>query len=80
MLFRSLEKKYVYIVDKNNVIRSREITIAAELPNIFVVKTGLDKSDKILLEGLRQVRENEKIKCKFVQPDVVLSNLTLYAE
>ena len=78
--FEVLEKKYVYIVDKNNVIRSREITIAAELPNIFVVKTGLDKSDKILLEGLRQVRENEKIKSKFVQPDVVLSNLTLYAE
>jgi len=78
--FEVLEKKYVYVLDKNNVIRSREITIAAELPHIFVVKSGLNKDDKILLEGLRQVRENEKIHSKFVKPDSVISHLSLYAE
>jgi membrane fusion protein (multidrug efflux system) len=78
--FEVLEKKYVYVLDKNNVIRSREISIEAELPNIFVVKSGLTKDDKILLEGLRQVHENEKIHTKFVKPDSVISNLTLYAE
>ena len=78
--FEVLEKKYVYVLDKNNVIRSREITIEAELPNIFVVKSGLTKDDKILLEGLRQVKENEKIHSKFVKPDSVISNLNLYAE
>ena len=78
--FEVLEKKYVYVLDKDNVIRSREITIEAELPNIFVVKSGLSKTDKILLEGLRQVKENEKIHSKFVQPDSVISNLNLYAE
>ncbi len=78
--FEVLEKKYVYVVDKNNVIRSREITIAAELPNIFVVQAGLNKDDKILLEGLRQVRENEKIKYRLAKPDSVISHLNLYAE
>jgi len=78
--FEVLEKKYVYVLDKDNIIRSREITIEAELPNIFVVKSGLAKTDKILLEGLRQVKENEKIHSKFVRPDSVISNLNLYAE
>ena len=78
--FEVLEKKYVYVVDKDNKIRSREITIAAEMPHIFVVRAGLNKDDKILLEGLRQVRENEKISYKFVQPSSVISNLGLYAE
>lgn len=78
--FEVLEKKYVYVVDKNNVIRSREIKIAAELPNIFVVQSGLKIDDKILLEGLRQVSENQKIQYKFVQPDSVISHLSLYAE
>ena len=78
--FEVLEKKYVFVVDKNNVIRSREITIAAEMPHIFVVKSGLNTDDRILLEGLRQVKENEKIHPKFVQPTSVLSNLNLYAE
>ena len=78
--FEVLEKKYVYVVDKNNVIRSREIKIAAELPNIFVVQSGLKMNDKILLEGLRQVSENQKIQYKFVEPNSVISHLSLYAE
>ncbi len=78
--FEVLEKKYVYVVDKNNVIRSREIKIAAELPNIFAVQSGLKEGDKILLEGLRQVSENQKIQYKFLQPDSVISHLSLYAE
>ncbi|SFE67644.1 membrane fusion protein, multidrug efflux system [Spirosoma endophyticum] len=78
--FEVLEKKYVYIVDKDNKIRSREITVAAEMPHIFVVRSGLTKDDKILLEGLRQVKENEKIQYTFVKPASVISNLSLYAE
>jgi membrane fusion protein (multidrug efflux system) len=78
--FEVLEKKYVYVLDKDNVIRSREVEIEAELPHIFVVKSGLKTTDKILLEGLRQVKENEKIHSKFVQPDSVISHLSLYAE
>ena len=78
--FEVLEKKYVYVVDKNNMIRSREITIAAEMPHIYAVQSGLATGDRILLEGLRQVRENEKIRCKFVRPDSVISHLDLYAE
>lgn len=78
--FEVLEKKYVYVIDKDSKIQSREITIAAELPHIFVVKAGLNKDEKILLEGLRQVKEKEKIHFKFVKPDSVLSNLSLYAE
>lgn len=78
--FEVLDKKFVYVVDKDNVVRSREITIAAELPHIFIVETGLNESDRILLEGLRQVRENQKIECTFEEPGEVISHLHLYAE
>jgi membrane fusion protein (multidrug efflux system) len=78
--FEVLEKKYVYVIDKDNKVRSREVTIAAEMPHIFVVSAGLKKDDKILLEGLRQVKENEKIAYKFEKPATVISNLGLYAE
>ncbi|TAE30669.1 MAG: efflux RND transporter periplasmic adaptor subunit [Cytophagales bacterium] len=78
--FEVLDKKYVYVLDKNDVIHSREITIAAEMPHVFAVKSGLAKTDRILLEGLRQVKENEKIHYTFEQPKSVLSHLSLYAE
>lgn len=78
--FEVLDKKYVYVVGEDGVISAREIKIAAELPHIFVVGKGLEEGEKILLEGLRHVRENEKIKYKFVEPDYVISHLELYAE
>ena len=78
--FEVLDKKFVYVIDKNNQIKSREITVTAELPHIFIVGSGLAPTDKILLEGLRQVHENEKIEFSFMKPDSVVSNLNLYAE
>jgi membrane fusion protein (multidrug efflux system) len=78
--FEVLDKKYVYVVDKNNVIRSREIKIAAELPHIFAISEGLSVNDKILLEGIRLVKENEKINYKLEKPEYVMSHLELYAE
>ena len=78
--FEVLDKKYVYVIDKDNKVRSREIVIAAELPHLFIIKKGLNEKDKILLEGLRLVKENEKINYKLKKPEDVLSNLELYAE
>lgn len=78
--FEVLDKKYVYVVDKSGKLKSREITVAAELPHIYVVKDGLNQSDQILLEGLRLVKENEKIHYKYLKPATVMSQLDLYAE
>ncbi len=78
--FEVLEKKYVYVIDKDNKVKSREITIAGELPHIFIIKDGLSTGDKILLEGLRLVNEGDKIHYKLEKPEQVLSHLELYAE
>jgi membrane fusion protein (multidrug efflux system) len=58
--FEVLDKKYVYVVDKEGKIRSREITIAAEMPHIFVVKSGLTKDDKILLKACVRLKKTKK--------------------
>ena len=78
--FEVLDKKYVFVVDKNNIVRSRLITVGAEMPHIFVVTGGLAETDKILLEGLRRVKENQKIDFDLVAPVTALSQLELYAE
>lgn len=78
--FEVLDKKYVFVVDANDVIQSRNITIGAELPHIYSVTNGLKENDKILLEGLRKVREKDKIAFKFVKPISAMSQLELYSE
>ncbi len=78
--FEILDHKYVFVIDKNNTVQSRKITIGEELPHLYLVTAGLAETDKILIEGLRKVNENDKIEYDFVKPESVLSHLNLYAE
>jgi membrane fusion protein (multidrug efflux system) len=78
--FEVLDKKYVFVVNEENQIESRQIKTGEELPHIYEVVEGLDTDDKILLEGLRLVRENDHISYNFLNPDSVIAALELYAE
>ncbi|MCC6286376.1 MAG: efflux RND transporter periplasmic adaptor subunit [Chitinophagaceae bacterium] len=71
------DKTYVYVVDKNNVVKSRNITIKSRLPDIYIVDSGITEGDKILLEGLQSIKENDKIEYDYQDPRNVLSNLQL---
>lgn len=76
-----LDKKYVYVVDKEGVLSARQITISQELPHLYVVSSGLMATDKILAEGLGKVKNNEKIKFRFVSFSQELEDLkNLHAE
>lgn len=62
-----LDRKYVYVVDKNGLIQTREIRVAQELPHLYIIGSGLQSTDNILLEGLGKVKNNDKIKFKLVR-------------
>ncbi|MEX1241482.1 MAG: efflux RND transporter periplasmic adaptor subunit [Cyclobacteriaceae bacterium] len=78
--FEILEKKYVFVVDEKSVVRSREITIRAEMPDLYVIGGGVTENEKILLEGLKKVKENDEIAFDYREPGNVISHLELYAE
>lgn len=78
--FEVLEKKYVFVVDKQNVIHQREITVSAELPDIYIIGKGLKPDEKILLEGIRKVENLQKIRYSYVHPKQVISHLNVYVE
>lgn len=78
--FEILDRRYVFVVEDDGTVRSRPITVAAELPHIFVVGEGLADTDKVLLEGLRKVHEGQHIEVKYEQPAEVLSRLKYHAE
>ncbi|WP_109694295.1 efflux RND transporter periplasmic adaptor subunit [Chitinophaga deserti] len=75
-----LDRKYVYVVDAQNTVQLKPITIAAEMPDLFVIKEGLTGNEKILLEGLRKVKNNDKISFDFQSPQTVISQLVLPSE
>jgi len=98
--FEILDKRYVYVVDKDDVVHQREIVVQHEMEDIFVIKKeepkkeepkkeepkkeepkkGLDVNDRIVLEGIRQVHEGEKVEYEFRDPEQVIANQKNTAE
>lgn len=67
------DKVYVYVVDKNNIVRSRLISIKQKLPNIYIVDGGLSVDDVIIYEGIQSAKENEAIQTTPISARAALS-------
>lgn len=74
------DKTYVFVVDRNSAVHARPITIAAELADLYVLSDGIAAGDKILLEGVQKVKDDDKITYKFQQPQDVIKQLRLKTE
>ena len=60
--FEVLNKRYVYVVDKQGVAQQREVVLQNELEDIFVVKDGVHAGDRIVVEGVRRVHDGDKVE------------------
>ncbi len=74
------DKTYVFVVDANSKIKSREITITGELPDLYIVKSGLSANDKIVLDGVQKAKDDDKISYDYKKPLEVIATLKLKAE
>ncbi len=79
--FEILDKKYVYVIDQQNKVQARQITIGAEMEHVYQVTSGLSAGDKVLVEGLRKVKNNQEIRYEFITQEKILQDLnSLHAE
>ncbi len=78
--FEMLDRKYAYVVDENNIIHLKQIIIAAEMPDLYIIADGIQEGDKILLEGVRKVKDNDKIAFHYEEPASVIAHLKLPTE
>ncbi|HEY9176289.1 MAG TPA: efflux RND transporter periplasmic adaptor subunit [Flavipsychrobacter sp.] len=78
--FEVLDKKYVFVLDKDNHVKQRAISIAAEMPDLFIINGGIQEGEKILLEGLRKVKNDDKISYEYIAPRAVIKDLKLFTE
>ena len=74
------DKIYVFVVDKSGVVHSRNIKVGTAMPDLYAVESGLAEGDKILLEGVQKVKDDEKVETEFVAPKEVIARLKLYTE
>ncbi|HWL06788.1 MAG TPA: efflux RND transporter periplasmic adaptor subunit [Planctomicrobium sp.] len=78
--FEILARPYVFVVDKEGIVHQRDIVISHTLDDIYLIKEGLDEDDKIVLEGVMQVHDGEKVDYEFRDPKKVMGELKFKAE
>ncbi|MGE3805301.1 MAG: efflux RND transporter periplasmic adaptor subunit [Gemmataceae bacterium] len=78
--FEILDKMYVYVVGEDGVVHQRWITVQHELDDIFVIESGLEVHEKIVLDGVRQVHDGEKVEFEYRAPEQVLDKQKHHAE
>lgn len=74
------DKTYVYVIDAQNKVHSRLITITGRLPDLYIVGSGLKTDEKILLEGVQKVKDDDVVKFEMKEPRAVIAGLRLKAE
>jgi membrane fusion protein (multidrug efflux system) len=74
------DKTYVFVIDTTNRVHARLITVKGRLPDLFIVGSGLTVNDRILLEGVQKVRDDDVIRFTMKEPRDVLASLRLKAE
>jgi len=54
-------RKFVYVVDKENVARQRFVTLGPVIDDLRVIKDGLSADDRVIVNGLMRVRLGQKV-------------------
>lgn len=79
--FEILDKKFVYVIDDSNHVKSTEIKIGNEMTHLYSVLSGIGPKDKILVDGIRKVKNGQQIKYQFVDFHKIIGDLNqLHAE
>ena len=78
--FEILDKRYVYVVDEQNIVHQRDVTVESEQDDIFLIKGGLEEGEKIIFEGIQQVRDGEKVTYEFRAAEEILAKSKYHAE
>ena len=72
--FELQDKIYVYVLDENNVVKARNIIVKQKLSNLYVIESGITINDKILLEGVQTVKENDKVQTELLAAKEVVEH------
>lgn len=54
-------RKYVLVVDKDNVAQQKFVTLGQVVDGLRVIKEGLDADDRVIVKGLMKARPGQKV-------------------
>ncbi|MDF2447800.1 MAG: efflux transporter, family, subunit [Bacteroidota bacterium] len=73
--FEIQDKLYVYVLDKDNKLSVRNIESKHRLPHLFIVTKGLKEGEKIIYEGIQNVKNGMSLRPDFISMRTIISQL-----
>lgn len=73
--FEIQDKLYVYVVDRNNRIQVRHIVARTRLPHLYLVSEGINEGERIIYEGIQNVKADMVIKPEQVTMRQIIKKL-----
>lgn len=64
--FEIQDQVYVYVLDKDNVVKMKSFIPKMRMPHVFIVESGIAKDDRIIYEGIQNIKEGD-----LIQPDTI---------
>jgi membrane fusion protein, multidrug efflux system len=75
--FELQDKICVFVIDEKGIAKTRILKIRQRLEQVYIVESGVEATDKILLDGVQSVQEDEKIEYTLIPAKEVMSHLQL---
>jgi RND family efflux transporter MFP subunit len=73
--FEVQDKLYVYVIDSGNTVKLRSIVPKLRIPHLYIIEIGLSSSDKIIYEGIQNVKEGEIITPEMIPMRQIINQL-----
>lgn len=75
--FEVQDKVYVYALTKENKVETRNIFISQRMPHLFIVRQGLNEGDRIIYEGIQNVRDEMLVDPTLIPMEQILKELVV---
>lgn len=49
------DRRYVYVVDENNLVAARQVTTGRQVDDLLVIREGLNSGDMVIINGVQKV-------------------------
>lgn len=70
--FEIQDRQFVYVLDENNKVKVRSFIPETRLSHFYVVRSGLQTGDKIIYEGIQNLKEGMEVTPVFYDMDSII--------
>lgn len=71
-VFEIQDKNFVFVLDSMNHVRMQSFIPYTRLSRFYIVQSGLKEQDKVVYEGLQNIREGDRIVPRLLSQDSLL--------